>query len=220
MYDVPQFAETRLPVQHALIRGHPLGLIICQDSQGRLSANPLPFIIDPDDSTRGTLLAHMARPNPQWQILDTADECLVVFQGPQAYVTPAWYPSKQQHGKVVPTWNYATVHAWGCPEIIDDPSWIRGQIDRLTTQQEAAQQQAIQQEASRHQPWQVDDAPPDFTASMLQAIVGIRIPISRIEGKWKVSQNRPAEDVAGVAAGFAAAGDAAMAKLVEEAGRG
>jgi transcriptional regulator len=135
---------------------------------------------------------------------------LVIFQGPQGYVTPSWYATKQESGKVVPTWNYATVHAWGQPRLIDDTTWIHRQIDALTRQQEA----------SSLTPWNVQDAPEEFIASQLNAIIGVEIPISRIEGKWKVSQNRSDADRAGVIAGFRGLGEQshAMANLVEECG--
>jgi transcriptional regulator len=139
----------------------------------------------------------------------------VVFQGPQGYVTPSWYATKRETGKVVPTWNYATVHAWGRPLVVDDPDWLRRQIAELTDQREA----------SRPEPWSVDDAPRPFTDAQVKGIVGIEIPVARIAGKWKLSQNRPEADRAGVVAGFRAAGgredmaadmSAHMADLVQE----
>ena len=210
MYQPPLFREDRLEVQHALIRAHPLGLLVTAGPAGLL-ANPLPFLVDPQGSERGTLRVHMARANPQWRELQGVAECLVVFQGPQDYVTPSWYATKRETGKVVPTWNYATVHAWGRPQVIEDAGWLRQQIEDLTRSREHR----------RAPPWAVGDAPEDFVAAQIKAIVGVEIPIARIEGKWKVSQNRPAADRAGVIAGFREQGEAgeAMAALVSERGR-
>jgi len=210
MYQPPHFREERLDVQHDLIRAHPLGLLITS-GPGGLMANPIPFLIDPGASPHGTLKCHMARANAQWRELDGLEECLVVFQGPQDYVTPSWYQTKLETGKVVPTWNYVTVHSWGKPVVIDDPAWLRHQIDGLT----------LAREGSRPEPWKVDDAPSDFVTAQIKGIIGVEIPISRIEGKWKVSQNRPAADRAGVAAGYREQGGAGalMADLVAQGTR-
>jgi transcriptional regulator len=207
MYQPAHFREDRIEVQHDLIRTHPLGLLITSGPSGLL-ANPLPFLIDADESPRGTLRAHVARANPQWHELAEAEQCLVVFQGPQEYVTPSWYPTKQETGKVVPTWNYVTVHAWGCPRIVEDAVWLRRQIEDLTRLKEG----------SRAMPWMVDDAPAPFVTAQMKAIVGVEIPISRSEGKWKVSQNRPTADRAGVVAGLRGGGEQAeaIAKLVAD----
>ncbi|HEX5231066.1 MAG TPA: FMN-binding negative transcriptional regulator [Bradyrhizobium sp.] len=209
MYQPPAFREDRIEVQHALIRNHPLGLLITAGPAGLL-ANLFPFLLDADGAEKGTLRVHMARANPQWHELEVVEECLVVFQGPQDYVTPSWYATKRETGKVVPTWNYATVHAWGRPRVMNDDAWLRRQIEDLTASREAR----------RAEPWHVDDAPADFVAMQMRAIVGIEIPILRIEGKWKMSQNRPEADRAGVIAGFRGAGEAgeAVAALVEERG--
>jgi len=208
MYQPPAFREDRIEVQHALIRKHPLGLLITAGPAGLL-ANLFPFLIDTDGTEKGTLRLHMARANPQWRELEAAGECLVVFQGPQDYVTPSWYATKRETGKVVPTWNYATVHAWGKPRVMNDDAWLRKQIEDLTASREA----------QRPTPWLVDDAPADFVAMQMRAIVGIEIPISKIEGKWKMSQNRPEADRAGVIAGFREAGGEAIAALVAERDR-
>jgi transcriptional regulator len=207
MYQPPHFREDRIEVQHALIRAQSLGLLITAGRDG-LQANPLPFLIDAGGSERGTLRAHLARANPQWLELAAVDECLVVFQGPQQYISPSLYATKREHGKVVPTWNYITVHAWGRPQVIDDVAWLRRQVNDLT----------LHKEGSRPAPWYVSDAPEPFVAAQLKGIVGIEIPIARIEGKWKVSQNRPAGDQAGVIAGLRGSGDDAetMASLVAE----
>ena len=207
MYQPPHFREDRLAVQHALIRAQSLGLLITA-GPGGLQANHVPFLIDAGRSERGTLRVHLARANPQLHELAAVAECLVVFQGPQQYISPSLYPTKHEHGKVVPTWNYITVHAWGRPQVNDDAAWLRQQVEDLT----------VQNEGSRPAPWQVSDAPEPFVAAQLKGIVGIEIPIARIEGKWKVSQNRPAIDQAGVVAGLRGNGDDAeiMASLVAE----
>ena len=206
MYQPPAFREDRIEVQHALIRKHPLGLLITAGPAGLL-ANLFPFLLD-DGAEKGTLRLHMARANPQWRELEAIEECLVVFQGPQDYVTPSWYATKRETAKVVPTWNYATVHAWGRPRVMNDDSWLRKQIEDLTDSREAP----------RAEPWLVSDAPEDFVAMQMRAIVGIEIPIARIEGKWKMSQNRPEADRAGVIRGFREMGSDALAALVEERG--
>jgi transcriptional regulator len=205
MYQPPHFREDRIEVQHGLIREHPLGLIIT-GGPGGLTANPIPFVVYADGTPHGTLRCHLSRGNPHWQELGVVEQCLVVFQGPQDYVTPSWYATKRETGKVVPTWNYATVHAWGRPQVIHDAGWLRRQLDDLT----------LLNEGKRAAPWLVDDAPPDYVVAQMKGIVGVEIPIDRIEGKWKMSQNRPEADRAGVIAGFAEEGDEAMAALIAE----
>jgi transcriptional regulator len=196
MYQPPHFREDRIEVQHALIRAHSLGLLVTAGPSG-LQANHIPFLVDDDGSEGGTLRGHLARANPQVRELSAVDECLVVFQGPQLYISPSVYPTKRETGKVVPTWNYITVHVWGRPRVIDDFAWLRQQIDDLTRHKEAP----------RAAPWQVSDAPDAFVAAQIKGIIGVEIPIARIEGKWKVSQNRPAIDRTGVAEGLRGNGD-------------
>ena len=210
MYQPTHFREDRLEVQHDLIRSHPLGLLISTGGDG-LVANPVPFVLDAARGENGTLLCHVARANPQWKALAEKPDCLVVFQGAEHYITPSWYATKRENGKVVPTWNYATVHCSGRAVIKDDAAWLAAQIDALTRIQEGA----------RAAPWAVSDAPPPFIAAQLRGIVGIEIPIGRIEGKWKVSQNRPEADRQGVVAGLEADGEtaAAMAALVRDRAR-
>lgn len=205
MYQPPHFRETRLEIQHALIQTHSLGLLITAGPEG-LQANFIPFLVDARKSEHGTLRAHLARANPQLLELAAVAECLVVFQGPQHYISPSLYPTKRETEKAVPTWNYITVHAWGRPQVIDDTAWLRDQIEDLTRHNEA----------SRAAPWKVSDAPESFIAAQMKGIVGLEIPIARIEGKWKVSQNRPAVDQAGVVAGLRGGGGDAelMASLV------
>ncbi len=209
MYQPLHFREDRLAVQHALIRERSLGLLVTA-GPGGLQANHVPFLVDADAGECGTLRAHLARANPQWQELPTVEECLVVFQGPQTYISPSLYSTKREHGKVVPTWNYITVHVWGRPQVIDDAAWLRRQVDDLTAHNEA----------SRAAPWAVADAPEPYVAAQIKGIVGIEIPIARIEGKWKVSQNRPAVDRAGVVVGLQDGDNDAqiMAALVAERG--
>lgn len=210
MYQPPHFREDSLEVQHALIKAHPLGLLVTLGSTG-LVANPIPFILDALASPLGTLKAHLARANSQWQDFDPAQEALVVFQGPETYITPSWYAAKREHGRVVPTWNYAIVQAYGRMRVIDDPDWLLQQITALTGTQES----------SRPEPWAVSDAPPPFVTAQLKGIIGIEIEITRIEGKWKVSQNRSEADRQGVAEGLRFAQDDAsqrMADLVDARG--
>lgn len=214
MYNPPHFTETRPEILHALLSAHSLGTLVTLGSTG-LDANHIPFEFDPaptPTAPHGTLLAHVARANPLWRDHAGTTEVLVVFQGPQSYITPSWYvSSKPEHGQVVPTWNYCTVHAHGPLVIHDDPAWLLALVTRLTTRHESP----------RPAPWSVADAPADFIAKQLAAIVGVEIPVTRLVGKWKVSQNRPAADRAGIVAGLAAspAPDApAMARLVADRG--
>lgn len=210
MYQPPHFREERLEVQHALIRAHPLGLLICSGEDGPL-ANPVPFLLDAAAAPKGVVRAHLARANRQWQALAAGEPALAVFQGVDTYVTPSWYETKKETGKVVPTWNYAIVQVRGPVRVIEDREWLRRQITALTAQHEEG----------RTQPWAVTDAPEDFVAAQLKGIVGIEMTIESIEGKWKVSQNRPAPDRIGVAEGLAAETDpqaARMERLVRDYG--
>jgi transcriptional regulator len=209
MYLPKHFEETRVPVLHGLVRTHPLGALVAPTPSG-LDADHIPFEVDPAPAPFGTLRGHVARANPVWREARDA-EVLVIFQGPSTYVSPGWYPTKQESGKVVPTWNYAVVHAHGPLRVIDDRAWLRAFVERLTSRHEA----------DRAAPWQVTDAPADYIEGMLGAIVGIEVPVRRLVGKWKVSQNRPAHDRAGVADGLSREGgrDAgAMAELVRARG--
>jgi transcriptional regulator len=179
MYLPAYHREDRLDLQHDLIRAYPLGLLVVEGREG-LIANPIPFLLDAEATPKGVLKAHAARANPFWREYDATKEALVVFQGPQCYVSPNFYASKKETGKVVPTWNYVCVQAYGHLKVIDDKDWLIRQLRGLTAVHEATQEK----------PWSIDDAPPDFAATQLQAIVGFEIEISRIEGKWKMSQNR------------------------------
>ena len=209
MYEPPLHRQDDLAAQHELIRRHPLGLLVSHGRQG-LVANAIPFLVDAAASKLGTLSAHVARANGQWRDLQAAGEALVVFQGPDHYVSPSWYATKRESGKVVPTWNYVMVQARGTARVIEDEAWLRWQIAALTQSQESP----------RAAPWAVGDAPEDFVAAMVRQIVGVEIEIADISGKWKASQNRNAADRAGVMAGLTADGDAAalaMAAIVREA---
>ena len=199
MHRPPAFCEDRIEVLHAAIRAHPLATLVTAGPAG-LQANHIPILIE-DGGEFGVLRAHLSRANGQLEALREGAEALVIFQGPQAYVSPSWYATKAESGKVVPTWNYVAVHCWGTPRVIDDADWLRGQIGRLTGSQEAR----------RAEPWAVEDAPADFIAAQIGRIAGLEIPIARIEGKWKASQNRSDADREGVAAGL---GDHPMAGLV------
>jgi len=205
MYQPPNFREDRLDVQHGLMRTHPLGLIITAGAGG-LMANSIPCLVDSDETGPGTIRCHLARANSQWRELAAVDECMVVFQGPHDYVTPSWYATKRETGKVVPTWNYATVHVWGRPRVVDDDAWLRRQLDDLTNLCESG----------FATPWKVDDAPADFIVAQMRGIVGVEIPITRIEGKWKMSQNRAMADRVGVLDGYREKGPTseAIAELV------
>ena len=190
MYCPALFREDRPEVQHAFIRSHPLGLLISHGPTGLL-ANLLPFVLKTGNSERGVLQAHMARANPQWRELDD-QAVLVVFRGPDAYVSPSLYVTKNETGKVVPTWNYAMVQARGKAKLREQSDWLTPQLNALTTTREA----------TRAQPWAIADAPPDYIEAQKRAIVGIEIEIAVLQGKWKVSQNQPEANRRSVAAGF------------------
>jgi transcriptional regulator len=191
MYAPTHFEETDLATLHALIGAQPLGAIVTHGEDG-LSADHIPFEIGAPtpDAPFGVLRAHVARANRLWQ--RAGADSLVVFQGPQAYISPSFYEEKQATGKVVPTWDYAVVHAHGVLRAIEDPAWILTLLERLTAHHEAP----------RKAPWSVHDAPRDYIDKLLNAIVGLEIPLTRLEGKWKVSQNRPRQDQANIAAGL------------------
>lgn len=210
MYIPKHFDETRVDVLHALIETRPLGTLVTLTGNG-LDANHVPFEVDPHPAPYGTLRGHVARGNPVWRDYTKEIEALVVFQGSSEYISPSWYASKSEHGKVVPTWNYAVVHAYGPLSIVDDRQWLRALVERLTGHHESR----------RAAPWRVSDAPDDFVEQMLGAIVGIEIPLTRLHGKWKVSQNRPARDREGVVAGLLAEereSAAAVADMVRDVG--
>jgi transcriptional regulator len=203
MYLPASFKEERVDVLHDAIRGIAVGTLVTLGSEG-LEATHLPLLVDPAPGPFGTLRGHLARANPQWKRADAKVEALVTVLGPNAYVTPSWYPSKRETGKVVPTWNYIAVHAYGTPRFIEDREELRGIVSRLTETHERR----------RAEPWAVGDAPADYIEAMLKAIVGVELPIARLEGKWKLSQNKAAADIAGIRAGLAQEPGEAAADLV------
>ena len=211
MYNPGHFQEHRTEVLHELIRCQPLAMLVTLGDDG-LTANHIPMEIDPAAGPLGTLRGHVARANPVWKSQRSDIDALAVFQGAQAYITPSHYATKAVTGKVVPTWNYAVVHAHGPLRVIDDPAWLRAFVEQLTDRHEAARASA-----TGAAPWHVGDAPDSYIDALVKTIVGIELPIARLEGKWKVSQNRPEEDRAGVVAGLSAGEDPmqrAMAELV------
>jgi transcriptional regulator len=210
MYEPPLHRQTDRVAIHALIRRSPLGLLVTSGAQG-LIANAIPFLLDTNRGEFGMLQAHMARANGQWRDLQPDGDALVVFQGEDHYISPSWYETKRETGKVVPTWNYLMVQARGRARAIEDPVWLRRQIEALTQAHEA----------SRAAPWAVSDAPEDFVVAQARQIVGVEIEIAALSGKWKASQNRNVADRAGVAEGLAGEGDAeaaAMARIVRDSG--
>ncbi|MDU9408821.1 FMN-binding negative transcriptional regulator [Pseudomonas sp. zfem001] len=192
MYCPAAFRQDDLPTLHAQMRSSVLAIVTSSGAQG-LQASHLPLLLAPEEGELGTLYGHFARANPHWRDLAGGTEALVLFSGADAYVHPGWYPAKAEHGKVVPTWNYIAVHAWGQAEVFDDPGRLLQLVSRLSDRHEQG----------RAQPWAVEDAPRDYIDAMLRAIVGFALPIRRLEGKWKLSQNRSEADQAGVRAGLA-----------------
>lgn len=203
MYIPTLFRESDIPTVHAAIQAAGLATLVTTGPDG-LIATPLPLLLDPEPAPYGTLLGHVARANPQWQKSAPDADALAMFQGPDAYVTPSWYATKRATGKVVPTWDYVAVHAYGRVEFIEDAEWLLGLVTRLTRRHEG----------ERAAPWAVSDAPPDFIRSQLKGIVGVRLPIARLEGKWKMSQNRTPEDRAGVVEGLRQEGKPLLSELV------
>jgi transcriptional regulator len=205
MYQPAAFREDRPEVLYATIRAHPLATIVTAGAGG-LMANLIPVTV----AAEGVLRAHMVRSNDQLPALREGAETLLIFQGPQSYVTPSWYASKAEHGKVVPTWNYVVVQARGTPRVVEDADWLKAQINALTREHEG----------SRAEPWEVSDAPDAFIDSRLEHIIGVEIRVHDIAGKWKVSQNRSEADRRGVANGLDREGREDMAALVRAANVG
>jgi transcriptional regulator len=203
VYVPPLFKEDRIEVLHDAIRRARLATLVTLTADG-LIASHVPMLLDPTPAPYGTLVGHVARPNPQGR--GAIGEALAIFQGPEAYITPSWYATKRATGKVVPTWNYVATHAYGVAEFFDDRERLRDVVTRLTERHEA----------SRAEPWAVTDAPADFIDGMLNGIIGFVLPITRLEGKWKMSQNRPAEDRAGVIDGLQDEGQADVAALIPQ----
>jgi len=201
VYVPPLFKEDRIDVLHEAIRASGLATLVTLTKDG-LIASHVPLLLDTEPAPYGTLVGHLARPNPQAR--GAIGEALAIFQGPDAYITPSWYATKRETGKVVPTWNYVAIHAAGPIEFFDDPDRLLDVVTRLTEKQEGM----------RAVPWAVSDAPADFVQGMLRGIVGFAIPLTRLEGKWKMSQNRPAEDRAGVVEGLTEQGREEVAALI------
>lgn len=208
MYIPKHFEQPNIEALHTLMRRRPLATLVTLSS-GALDANHLPLHLSESPAPFGMLRGHVARANPVWSQLVDGAQVLAIFHGPNAYITPSWYPSKAETGRAVPTWNFAVVHAQGRALAIEDPRWLREHLAALTAHQEAG----------FAEPWHVSDAPLDYTEALLQAIVGVEITITRLSGKWKVSQNQPERNRAGVVRGLRDGdGDEAreMAALVEE----
>lgn len=209
MYTPKYHALTDVATMHTHIAQHPLGAWVCA-GQSQLIANHIPFVLDVQHGSQGRLLGHVSRANPVWREISGGVASVVMFMGPHAYITPSWYPGKHQHGKVVPTWNYVTVHAHGVARAIEDTDWILDVVNRLTDAQEA-----------RHaNPWKVSDAPSAYVKQKLRAIVGIEIMIERLEGRLKVSQDEDEQDRLGTVEGLRHTSDApsqVLANLVLDA---
>ena len=206
MYIPPPFNEDRTDALHGFIRDAGLATLVTMTADGMIASH-LPLLLDPDQGPHGTLVGHLARANPQTTLTDPAVRAMVVFHGPDGYISPSLYATKRETGKVVPTWNYIAVHAYGPITFFDDPDRLLSVVTRLTETYESP----------REKPWAVTDAPADFVQSMLRAIVGISIPIARLEGKIKMSQNRPKADHAGIVSGLEAEGRPDLAAEVARA---
>lgn len=209
MYIPSSFQERDLATLFDFIEAHPLATMVTHSTNDGLFATHLPLVLDRAQGSTGALIGHVARANAHSRLGNDPIDALVIFAGPDAYITPAWYATKQEHGRVVPTWNYVAVHAYGTLRLRDDPAFLRPHLEALTKRHEATRSNA----------WQVDDAPADFIAQQMKAIVGVEIAIDRLEGKWKMSQNRSAADVDGVIHGLGespAPRDQAVAAIVRE----
>lgn len=206
MYLPAHFREDRLEVLHRFIEQHGLATLVTLSAEG-LTANHIPMVLDLAPAPLGTLRGHVSKANPLWRDSPPDVSALAIFQGPSAYITPSWYPSTRETGRMVPTYNYVVVHAHGPIRTFEDPALLEQHLRTLTDLHEAA----------FPAPWKIEDAPADFFQAMLKSIVGIEIPIARLEGKWKVSQNRLPADRAGAEAGLRASGCPAMADLVSNA---
>jgi transcriptional regulator len=198
MYNPPLFREDRPEILHAILREARLAILVSAGADGVPEATHLPLQFAADEGPHGTLYGHLAKANPHWRALATSGSARAIFMGPEAYVSPSFYASKKEHGKVVPTWNYVAVHAIGTVEVFEDAARLHALVDRLTNHHEAP----------RAEPWAVDDAPGDFIASQLKGIVGLRMEIETLIGKRKLSQNRPEQDQHGVVEGLAGSEDA------------
>jgi transcriptional regulator len=220
---IPKFnEETLTPVLHQLMRSRPLASLVTFGKSG-LFASHLPMILEVREEDQaaplGLLKCHVARANAQWKDFDQEVQALAIFSGAEHYISPSWYEEKQATGKVVPTWNYAVVHAYGYLKVIEDPDWLRAHVESLTTIHEAAIHESTSPEKTGGAPWKVSDAPASYIDSLLKGIVGFELRIERLEGKWKLSQNRSEGDRHGVAAGLDALDTPAsdeMKRLVQD----
>ena len=192
----PIFKEDRIDVMHDLIKAHSFGTLVGLED-GEISANHLPLILHPEISENGTLRGHISKANPLWKKHDADTNVLIIFQGAHHYISPSWYPSKREHQKVVPTWNYAVVHARGSLKLIEDNDWILAHLNSLTNKHERGYPE----------PWKVSDAPEKYIAGQIKGIVGVEITIKELTGKWKMSQNKNAADKEGVLRGLKGDGD-------------
>lgn len=206
MYLPQHFAEPRLDELHRIIRENAFGMLVTNTASG-LEANHLPILLDEEQGPHGVLQAHLARANPLWQEVREGDPVLVVFRGAQGYISPNWYPGKQQTHRRVPTWNYEVVHAHGTVHVHDDERFVRGVVARLTRQHEATQPQ----------PWKMGEAPEDYLSEQLRHIVGLEIRITRLDGKRKLNQHHEPQDRQGAIEGLEASGNHALAKAMREA---
>ena len=207
MYTPAAFRQHDLPTLHRQMAASGLATLVSQGANG-LQASHLPLLLVPEEGEFGTLYGHFARANPQWRDFEGGAEALAIFNGPDAYVSPAWYAGKAEHGKVVPTWNYIAVHAHGRAEVFDEPERLLQLVSRLSERHEAG----------RAQPWAVSDAPRDYIDAMLRAIVGFALPIQRLDGQWKLSQNRSAADQASVQEGLQASAEVRDRELAARMG--
>jgi transcriptional regulator len=191
VYIPKAYEETRTEVLHKLIDLHPFAALVTMGESG-IVASHIPMVLDRTGGAAGILRGHLSRANTQWKDRRADVEALAIFSGPQHYISPAWYPEKQESGRVVPTWNYVVVHAYGPLRVIEDAAWLRPHLEKLTAMHEA----------SAATPWTIDDAPEEYIASQIKGIVGVEMEIARLEGKWKLSQNRPERDRCGVRDGL------------------
>lgn len=205
MYLPKQFAEPRAEELHRIVRENSLGMLVTNTASG-LEGNHLPFLLDADAGSGGLLVAHVARANPVWREVRDGDEVLVVFRGVQGYISPNWYPGKQETHRRVPTWNYEVVHAHGTIHVRDDEKYVRGVVARLTRQHEADQAQ----------PWKMGDAPSDYIADQLSHIVGIEVRIARLEGKRKLNQHHELQDREGAIRGLETRGQHGLAQAMKD----
>ena len=195
MYAPQQFKEERVEVLCSAMRSIQLAALVSPTASG-IEISHVPMVVK-EEAGRVLLETHVARANPHWRVINAGVASVAIFQGPQAYVTPSWYPSKKEHGKVVPTWTYIAVHAHGMLASVTDEAWLRAHLDDLTRANEAA----------REEPWNLSDAPASFTASLRRGIVGLRLTVDRVEGSWKINQHKNEADKAGTAQGLASSGE-------------